>query len=557
MSHTAVSNASAPFLLRIHASVDANRRGTDVRVDGPLTIGRDPSCSLAIADPAVSRQHASIEAAPDGVRVVDLGSGNGVWVNNERVKDVVVLPGQQFKIGSTLFECVAAGVPVAAAAGVAADATMVLPRVAMPVPATAHVPPASPVGFVLTVVGPGEKTPVGTTFTIRQDSARVGRSPECEIVLEERDISRAHARIEATPAGYQITDLGSTSGIWIERRQLKNGLVQTGQAFRIGGRVMVQLAPVDLPAEAMPPVNESSVASGLSRKSADGIAEPEDANATRVARVPEAIRQVPPEDFRLKPEATRGQEKPEAESRKPKAEPAADANATRMISTEDLAKSVAEPNPDATRVIPAAALAQAAAGDFSGTVVMKVSAEMLAAARRVEDEGELLEVSAHKPFLLDDPERLWYVVTGGLLIFTVAIEKGQPAGARNHFLGIDEGQACFGFDLAKYAAGSGFLVVAKQGTTVRKIAVGRLRELGAMPAQAKTVASIVDTWVTGLSRTLIRDFPTKRSGETDDETSRHRDRRGALGGYLERQPHVRRHGGAGLHPQTHTLPCHH
>ena len=65
MSNTAVSNVSAQFLLRIHSSVDANRRGTDVRVDGPLTIGRDPSCSLAIADPAVSRQHARIQAAPE------------------------------------------------------------------------------------------------------------------------------------------------------------------------------------------------------------------------------------------------------------------------------------------------------------------------------------------------------------------------------------------------------------------------------------------------------------------------------------------------------------
>jgi NHLM bacteriocin system ABC transporter ATP-binding protein len=186
-----------------------------------------------------------------------------------------------------------------------------------------------------------------------------------------------------------------------------------------------------------------------------------------------------------------------------------------MISPEALAKALTpEVSPDATRVISAEEIARLAAQDFSGTVVMRVTPEMLAQARRIEDEGEALEVSAHKPFLLDDPNSLWYVVSGGLLIFTVAVEKGQPVGARNHFLGIMEGQCCFGFDLARYATGSGFLAVAKQGTKVRKISVARLQELAKSPPQAKTVATLVDTWVNGLSKTLVRDIPSQRTGET-------------------------------------------
>src|SRR5690606_32172836 len=94
--------------------------------------------------------------------------------------------------------------------------------------------------------------------------------------------------------------------------------------------------------------------------------------------------------------------------------------------------------------------------DFSGTVVMPVPRELLAATsgERFEDEGEEIHVSGHRPFLLDDPNAAWYVVQGGILIFTVAIEQGQPVGTRTHFLGVLPGQAIFGFDLQRYGVGS-------------------------------------------------------------------------------------------------------
>ena len=69
------------------------------------------------------------------------------------------------------------------------------------------------------------------------------------------------------------------------------------------------------------------------------------------------------------------------------------------------------------------------------TFVMPAAAGMAEKARRIEEEGEPIEVSAHRPFLLDDVDSVYYVVEGGLLIFTVALEKGAPVGQRTHFLG--------------------------------------------------------------------------------------------------------------------------
>ncbi|HEV3139684.1 MAG TPA: NHLP bacteriocin export ABC transporter permease/ATPase subunit [Vicinamibacterales bacterium] len=178
------------------------------------------------------------------------------------------------------------------------------------------------------------------------------------------------------------------------------------------------------------------------------------------------------------------------------------------------------PSKAAAKPTPAAAPKPAEKGvtddDFSHTVVIHLPdlAKLTAPqAWSIDKEGELSEFHAHKPILLDDPEHLWYVVSGGVLIFTVQVENGQPTGPRTHFLGIVQGQCFFGFDIASYGLGSGFLAVAKQGTQVRKIKRSRLQQLSKDPKQRAAVAGLVDTWVSGLSSALIADQHSKRTDE--------------------------------------------
>jgi pSer/pThr/pTyr-binding forkhead associated (FHA) protein len=52
----------------------------------PLTIGRAQDNALALdGDEFASAHHARIEAARDGVWIVDLNSTNGTWINGERL----------------------------------------------------------------------------------------------------------------------------------------------------------------------------------------------------------------------------------------------------------------------------------------------------------------------------------------------------------------------------------------------------------------------------------------------------------------------------------------
>lgn len=57
-----------------------------VDILAPLSVGRSPDCNVQLLSRAVSRRHAGFEPRPDGIYVYDLGSANGIKVNNEKVQ---------------------------------------------------------------------------------------------------------------------------------------------------------------------------------------------------------------------------------------------------------------------------------------------------------------------------------------------------------------------------------------------------------------------------------------------------------------------------------------
>lgn len=156
--------------------------------------------------------------------------------------------------------------------------------------------------------------------------------------------------------------------------------------------------------------------------------------------------------------------------------------------------------------VPAAALPFA----VDRTAAIANLSEIIAQIERpqpLEELGERIVTAANKPFVLDDPEVAWIVESGKLEIFTVSIEKGQPVGARDHFLTVEPGQALFGFDTERYGMGSGFLVVGKAGSVLRRFDLARLLDLASVPAHGQRIGKLLDTWIEGLSRRLTHDLP--------------------------------------------------
>jgi hypothetical protein len=71
--------------------------------DRPLTLGRGPTNDVVLADPAASRAHAEVRMDADGCLLKDLGSGNGTFVNGERVTTARITSGDRISIGNEVF----------------------------------------------------------------------------------------------------------------------------------------------------------------------------------------------------------------------------------------------------------------------------------------------------------------------------------------------------------------------------------------------------------------------------------------------------------------------
>ncbi|MGI9538777.1 MAG: FHA domain-containing protein [Miltoncostaeaceae bacterium] len=98
-------------------------------------------------------------------------------------------------------------------------------------------PQASSAGFrvegpalALVAGGPGSEV-----FPLLTDPVSIGRTPHCELFLDDVTVSRDHARIERGDDGLVIRDLGSLNGTYVNRRRIEGAeALQDGDELQIG-----------------------------------------------------------------------------------------------------------------------------------------------------------------------------------------------------------------------------------------------------------------------------------------------------------------------------------
>lgn len=83
---------------------------------------------------------------------------------------------------------------------------------------------------------------VGNVFRLSADTLTIGRSPQCDIFLNDMTVSRDHATLNRTPQGYQIMDADSFNGLWVNNINVKDALLKDGDVVQIGTFCLVYQA---------------------------------------------------------------------------------------------------------------------------------------------------------------------------------------------------------------------------------------------------------------------------------------------------------------------------
>jgi hypothetical protein len=75
----------------------------------------------------------------------------------------------------------------------------------------------------------------GETFPLDQNRVSIGRSPDCEIFLDDVTVSRRHAVVTKEAADeIRIEDLGSLNGTFLNRKRIERGVLTDGDELQIG-----------------------------------------------------------------------------------------------------------------------------------------------------------------------------------------------------------------------------------------------------------------------------------------------------------------------------------
>ncbi|MFT3694789.1 MAG: FHA domain-containing protein [Kofleriaceae bacterium] len=242
-----------------------------------ITIGRKEGNTIRLTERNVSRRHARILRSNNEVQIEDLGSYNGIRVNNariaervslrisdqvqigdyklylkaegvEQVDDARTMPIERIDNSATATEAMPAISPVS---GTAATPTQPIPATPSPAarelgvkdtdPAARPVATQAQINALTATAGYGKMVVLssnfaGKEFELTRPQMIVGRTDENDLVINHRSISRNHAKITRDPETqrYTISDLQSSNGVRVNGQDYGKVELRRGDVIDLG-----------------------------------------------------------------------------------------------------------------------------------------------------------------------------------------------------------------------------------------------------------------------------------------------------------------------------------
>jgi len=83
-------------------------------------------------------------------------------------------------------------------------------------------------------------TNIGKLYDLNADELVAGRSPDCDLWIEDNTISRKHFKIKRERHDYHIYDLDSTNGTFINNKRIKSIKLKAGDKIQISKDTIIQ-----------------------------------------------------------------------------------------------------------------------------------------------------------------------------------------------------------------------------------------------------------------------------------------------------------------------------
>jgi pSer/pThr/pTyr-binding forkhead associated (FHA) protein len=231
--------------LTVKQSSEAGGKATEhVLDDAVITLGRDKSCQVVLAQQAVSRNHARITQEGNLFFLEDLGSAYGTQVNGKplpkgekrllRNGDVIVIA--QFDVRFDKVADLPHDVESQKTSFVARNMVKDVMRGLS----------GGEERYLRVMNGPreGERLEI----TDAQEFV-IGRDDSADVIFRDDLISRRHVKVRRDWSGTHVEDLGSRNGIKVNRKRTSLKTLRDGDELEVGGVRFVYICPSEAPEE--------------------------------------------------------------------------------------------------------------------------------------------------------------------------------------------------------------------------------------------------------------------------------------------------------------------
>ncbi len=209
-------------------------------------VGRDPDCDLSIDWHLLSRHHAELHVEAGQLRIVDLNSRNGTYLNDKKiVGEQIGLPGDEIRFDQQRFIIVGP-----ASAEVRSELDEDLTGVRTKIPEQPFTDPAleptltptpkvtGSVVFPVAVLIAEKGNNDNPHFLLDKPRVDLGRGSDNDLVISDPSVSKKHATIRLVDNNWELTDNYSSNGIIVNGRSVKKIFLEYGDKIEIGGSIL-------------------------------------------------------------------------------------------------------------------------------------------------------------------------------------------------------------------------------------------------------------------------------------------------------------------------------
>lgn len=205
-------------------------------------VGRDPDCDLSIDCHLLSRHHAELSVEKGQLRIVDLNSRNGTYLNDKKVVgEHIAVPGDELRFDQQRFIIVG---PASAEIQNGQDDDLTGVRTKIPEqsavdPTLAPTPQVSDSAVIPAAVLISEtKNDANSRFSLDKPRINLGRGSDNDLVISDPSVSKKHATILLVDNHWELTDNCSSNGITVNGRSVKKIFLEHGDKIEIGGATL-------------------------------------------------------------------------------------------------------------------------------------------------------------------------------------------------------------------------------------------------------------------------------------------------------------------------------